>query len=171
MSKRRDDSAINIWAKIIIVCAGFIIGIALCRVFIMPFTVGDSSMEPAVKKGSRLLLSRFGSLKPGDIVLARHPNGGALLKRIAASGGSSVEIRNKVLYINNQKSELNIHSYFLDERNLPLSFTGRDTMTAVRLEKNEFFLIGDNRDRSYDSRELGAFTKSAIKGKVLYIFK
>lgn len=171
--RRNENEPTNLLAKVIIVCAGFIVGFAVCRIFIIPFSMNDSSMGSSVPRGSKMLLLRFGEFKTGDIVLARHPNdnGKFLLKRIAAASGDIVEIRNKVLYVNNQKSDLNIYGEFLDERNLPLGFTDRDTMTAVKLEKGEYFLIGDNRDRSYDSRELGTFTKSMIKGKMFYMFK
>jgi len=171
--RRNENKSINLLAKIIIACAGFIIGFAVCRIFIIPFSMDDSSMSGSVPKGSRMLLSRFGEPKTGDIVLARHPNddGKFLLKRVVAASGGMVEIRNKVLYVNNRKSNLNIYGKFLDDRDLPLKFTDRDTMTAVKLEKDEYFLMGDNRDRSYDSRDLGVFTKSMIKGKVLYMFK
>ena len=171
--RRNENESSNLLARIIIVCAGLIIGFAVCRVFIIPFSMSDSSMGGSAPKGSKMLILRFGELKIGGIVLARHPNdnGKFLLKRIAAASGDIVEIRNKVLYVNNRKSDLNAHGEFSDERNLPLMFTDRDTMTAVKLEKDEYFLLGDNRDRSYDSRELGIFTKSMIKGKVFYMFK
>ena len=171
--RRNEDESINILAKIIIVCAGLILGFAVCRIFIIPFSMTDSSMDGSVPKGSKILLLRFGKVKTGDIVLVRHPDdsGKFLLKRIVASSGDMVEIRNKVLYINDQRSGLNIYGKFLDERNLPLSFTDRDTMTVVKLEKDEYFLMGDNRDRSYDSRETMVFTGSMIKGKLLYMFK
>jgi len=171
--RKNESEPVNFLARAVMVCAGLIIGFAVCRVFIIPFSMNDSSMDGSVPKGSKMLLLRFGELKTGDIVLAGHPDddGKFLLKRIAASSGDIVEIRNKVLYVNNQKSDLNAYGKFLDERNLPLKFTDRDTMTLVKLEKDEYFLIGDNRDRSYDSRDIGIFTKSMIKGKILYMFK
>ena len=171
--RKNENESMGFLLKVIIACAGLIIGFVLCRVFIIPFSMDDSSMGGSVPKGSKMLLLRFGEIKTGDIVLARNPNdsGKFLLKRVAASSGNIVEIRNKVLYVDNRKSDLNVHGEFLDERNLSLSFTDRDTMTAIRLEKDEYFLIGDNRDRSYDSRDLGIFTKNMIKGKVFYMFK
>ena len=172
MIKHENESA-GFLPKIIIACAGLVIGFTLCRIFIIPFSMDDSSMNGIIPKGSRMLLLRFGEIKTGDIVLAHHPNdsGKFLLKRVAAYSGHIVEIRNKILYVDNEKSDLNAYGEFSDERNLPLRFTDRDTMTSVRLEKDEYFLIGDNRDRSYDSRDLGVFTKNMIKGKVLYMFK
>ena len=171
--RKNENRSMGLLPKVIIVCAGLITGFAACRIFIIPFSMNDSSMDSSVSKGSKVLLFRFGKIETGDIVLARHPNddGKFLLKRVAASSGNIVEIRDKALYVNNRKSDLNMHSKFLDERNLPLRFTDRDTMTAVKLEKDEYFLIGDNRDRSYDSRDLGIFTKNMIKGKVLYMSK
>ena len=171
--RKHENESVNFLAKAIIICAGLIMGFAVCRIFIIPFSMNDSSMEDSVSKGSKMILFRFGEIKAGDIVLARHPNddGKFLLKRIVASSGDMVEIRNKVLYVNSQKSDLNRFGKFADDRNLPLKFADRDTMVAVKLEKDEYFLMGDNRDRSYDSRDLGIFTKSMIKGKVLYILK
>lgn len=173
MSKKKNtrESIINLPAKIILASAGLIVGLLLCRLFISPFTVGDSSMEPTLLKGQKTLVARFAGFQSGDIVLARHPldNGKVMIKRIIATEGDTVEIRNKVLYINEVKAELQGETSG-DDRNFPMNFTNRDTMIPIRLEKGELFLMGDNRNRSYDSRELGPFTENMIKGKVFHIF-
>lgn len=172
MSKKR-KGAMTPQAKLLLGLTGLIFGFALCRLFIIFFTMEDSSMQPAIMKGHKMLIARFAELSAGDIVLARHPDdpGKVLLKRIAAGPETTVEIRNKVLYINGEKAPESLQGISSDYRNLPMGFTGRDSMPAVRLDRDSFFLMGDNRDRSYDSRDLGAFKKNAILGKVLYVFK
>ena len=175
MSKKKndtDESLINLPAKVILAFAGLILGFLICRIFVMPFTVNDSSMEPILSKDQRTLVFRFSSIQENDIVLAKHPldDGKVMIKRVVAVTGDTVEIRNKVLYVNGQKANSQGNTSE-DSRNFPLGFTDRDMMIPIKLEKEQFFLMGDNRDRSYDSRELGPFTKSMIKGKVFHIFE
>ena len=167
-----NSSAINMPGRILIALAGIIAGFLLCRIFIIPFHVQDSTMEPSIKKGARVLVFRFATPSPGDIVLAENPSddGRVILSRVIAGENSTVEIRNRILYINNRKDGNNINTRSTDSRNLPLHFTNRDTMTPVRLEKDQYFLMGDNRDRSYDSRQLGPFSPDMIKGRVFYTF-
>lgn len=166
------NSAINLPGKLLIALAGIIAGFLICRIFIQPFTVETSSMEPNFKKGQRVLISRFGTLKTGTVVLAENPadDGTVTLKRIVASENDTVEIRNKIIYINNRKVSFPWKTKHSDSRIFPLTLSNRDEMRPVRLGKDQYFLMGDNIDRSFDSRALGVFTSDMIKGHVIYSF-
>lgn len=171
MAKKR-KSAITPVAKVLFAALGVAFGLILCRALVVSCAVGDTSMQPAVPRGARVFAWRFASPKAGDIVIAAHPDdkGKALVKRVVACGEDIVEFRNKVLYINQEKASEDIQGVLSDERIFPMGFTNRDTMPALHLERDSFFLLGDNRDNSYDSRELGAFKKSNIKGVVFFVF-
>ena len=82
--------------------------------------------------------------------------------------GDVVELRNGVLYINNERAQFKWKTISSDNRVFPMSFSGRDNMTAVKIERHFFFLLGDNRDYSFDSREFGPVPDESIAGRVIY---
>ncbi len=149
---------------------GVIAGFILCRLLFAGFTVSDASMSPNYKSGDRVYALRVGTPHAGDVVLVESPvePGKYLLKRVAAVEGDVVELRNRVIYINNERAQFKWKTVSTDTRVFPMSFSGRDNMTAVKIERHSFFLLGDNVDHSFDSREFGPVTKEAIVGRVLY---
>lgn len=159
--------------KIVMLAAGLVAGFICARVFFTIMTVNSKSMEPNVREGSTVLLSVMSQVKPGDIVAVENPaeGGRLLLLRIIAAENDTVEIRNRVIYINDRKFEPAWRIKKDDITALPMKFCYRDNMPPVRLERKEFFLIGDSYDDSYDSRMFGKIRSGSISGKVAYILK
>src|SRR4030043_295106 len=89
--------------KIMFVIGGIAVGFVITRIFIVPFNLPDNSMEPLLMTGDTILFLRHVAPKQGDVVLIESPlePGQVLIKRVAASEGDTVEIRDKVLFINN----------------------------------------------------------------------
>lgn len=159
--------------KIVMLAAGLILGFFCARIFFTVMTVNTKSMEPSVKNGSTVLLSVFASVKPGDIAAIQNPaeSGRLLLLRVLASENDIVEIRNRVIYINDSRFEPPWKTVKNDIAALPMKFCYRDNMPPVRLERNELFLIGDSFDESYDSRTFGKIKAGSVAGKAVYILK
>lgn len=150
--------------------AGIIVGFIVLRLLVTGFTVSDSSMNPDYKSGDRVYALKIGTPRTGDVVLVESPiePGKYLLKRIAAVEGDVVELRNGIIYINNERARFKWKTVSTDNRVFPMSFSGRDNMTAVKIERHAFFLLGDNLDYSFDSREFGPVTERSIVGRVIY---
>jgi signal peptidase I len=130
---------------------------------------------------------RWGHVQRGDIVVflsprkdanrsaggghAAHANDGAeridLIKRVVAVGGDTVEIRDKVLYVNGQKVD-DVHAHFFDTRHH--SVPKRDTFGPVVVPEGKLFCLGDNRDHSHDSRFWGFADEADVKGKATFIY-
>ncbi|MDE7453415.1 MAG: signal peptidase I [Clostridia bacterium] len=155
----------------------------LCEViFVTSFTgvyVVDKSMQPtlygAISKdvagGDYVYLSR--STKPtyGDIVVVERENDDPLIKRVIALGGDSLKLASGELYIKYKGTEefvLVAEPYVLeannDKNNRKNTFCNTDEGYFV--EEGKVFLMGDNRDVSYDSRDMGAFEQEKIYGVV-----
>lgn len=121
------------------------------------------SMEPTFQNKDRILVEKlsylFNEPKVGDVVIINN-NEENLIKRIVATEGDEIEIKNGFFYRNNKK----INEPFIEERML-----GHFKKTIIK--ENHFFFLGDNRNRSLDSRQLGSFTTDKIKGKVIFEFK
>ena len=173
IGEKKDKIETPILLKAVFLAAGFLVTFLFLRIFITPWTVADSSMEPNFKKGSYvLILKHFPTVKKGRAVLVRNPSGSdtATLKRVAAVGGEKVEIIDKTILINGVKAVLPWKTLSSDIRLLPEPFSRRDTMPETAVGKDEVFLLGDNLDFSFDSREFGPVRKADIIGSVLLTF-
>ena len=123
--------------------------------FISPALVSGSSMEDTLYDGELVIVNKI-ALKSGidrfDIVIVNIGDE-LLIKRVIALPNEKIEYKNNVLYINDEKIET------------PFEF--EDTEDFVHTTGDEeYFVMGDNRDVSQDSRVLGAFNIKSIKGKV-----
>jgi signal peptidase I len=132
---------------------------------IQPFYVKGASMEPNFFDHEYLIIDeisyRFNEPERGDIIVFKYPkdNKQYFIKRIIGLPGEHVRIDNDGVYINDIKLSEN----YLDsgtETLLPLRGYG-----DVVLAQDEYFLLGDNRSQSLDSRVFGPITKNLIVGR------
>ena len=135
-----------------------LITVILIRTFIVtPVSVDGSSMYPNLKDGNILLLKKFDkSYKRFDIVVLNYGKD-RLVKRIIGLPGEHVEYRNSKLYINGQEvEEPMINAY---TSNFKLEDIGYD-----KIPDDYYFVVGDNRGISKDSRIIGLIRKKDIIG-------
>ncbi len=155
--------------KISLIAAAIVIPI---RYFLFqPFFVRGESMAPTFENGDYLIVDeisyRFREPKRGEVVVFKYPKDTSqrFIKRIIGLPGETVEIKNgKVeIYKNNKKIVLDESSYLNSD-----IFTQGDL--KVFLKKDEYFVMGDNRPFSYDSRRFGVVPKKDIIGRVILRF-
>ncbi len=133
-----------------------IIFVVLFRTFILtPVRVKGPSMIPNLKEKDVLLLNKLKtSYKRGDIVVIKlSGKKEEMIKRIIGLPGDTIEIEKGVVYINTKKLE----------EPYKKGMTGN--LEAIKLKENEYYVLGDNRGLSMDSRLFGPVTKKEIKGK------
>ena len=135
-----------------------IIIVVLIRTFIItPVRVDGDSMHPTLLDGEILLLKKYDKkFERFDIVVFEYDSS-KLVKRIIGLPGDKVEYKNNTLYINNEI----IEEVFLDEDVKTSNFS----LTQLELEKipeDYYFVIGDNRNNSTDSRIIGPVHKKYI---------
>lgn len=130
--------------------------IIFLRVFVCFIAVvkGDS-MLPEFKDGQLLLINKcYSSLERGDVIIFKH-DGSFLIKRVIGLPGETVQIIDNDIYVNDEK----INDF--------VSVNMNDIGLAsdpVCLENDQFFVLGDNRNNSMDSRIFGAITQQQIAG-------
>ena len=128
------------------------------------FHAQGPAMQPAVDQGQSVLVSAWsywhGQPQPGDIVAFAYPTDPSVadLKRIVAVGGDRVEIRQGELYVNGARQQ---------EPYVQRPEASRGSMRAVQVPAGSYFVLGDNRDESEDSRNYGPIGRSEIIGKRL----
>lgn len=160
-----------------------------------PMTVPTPSMVPTILVGDRLLIDKFTirngfnplfpftpsrEIKRGEIVVFKFPNQPEVLyvKRAIGLPGETLEVRNKRVHINGKpldepyKKHTDPYTYG-DGGNGPHYFSTdrlRDNYGPVRVPEDSYFVMGDNRDDSADSRYFGFLPRSHIVGRPLVVF-
>ena len=119
--------------------------------------------ESTLKNISSYILYYF-SFGKIDIYKEKH-----IVKRIIALSTETIEIRDKVIYINGIPIDEKWNSLHTDQRILDKIISNRDNFGPYVVPYNKYFVLSDNRDYAYDSRDFGSMDFGVIKGKVLGI--
>jgi len=140
------------------------------RLFVaQPFIVSGASMEPTFETGQYLVVDqlsyRFEEPQRGDVVIFQYPKNPSLffIKRIIGVPGEIVDIQNGTVTIHG--SDLS-ETITLAEPYVSLENEKTDS-SAVALKESEYFVLGDNRRASSDSRAWGALPRDLIVGRAL----
>lgn len=155
--------------KTILICCAIILPI---RYFVaQPFYVKGASMEPNFHEHDYLLVDeisyRFHPPERGDIVVFRYPDDPQeyFIKRVIGLPGETVTIKEGGVYITSAQGELTR----VQESYLPsFSETVSQSEEPITLKADQYFLLGDNRNGSKDSRSFGPVHKNFIIGRVFF---
>ncbi len=135
-----------------------------------------SSMEPTLPRGSRMIVTRITSASRGNIVAFRYPvdRRFVYVKRVVAVGGDLGEIRDKVVFVNGKaiaEPYVTHGDFRVIPRNplLPEPFRSRDQLAGYRVPPGHYFVLGDNRDFSSDSRYWGTIAESDLQGQIAFV--
>lgn len=156
------------------ILAGFLVFLALlCMVLgaaIVTFkitglrfcTVNGHSMDNTLFDGEQLLLNPSAEIRSGDIVVFEYGQT-YLIKRVVGLPGDTVAVVKGVLYVNNIKYD---ESYLSEE----CITRFMDSSFMVTVGEDEYFVMGDNRDNSRDSRSFGCVPRDTITGVAIWHF-
>jgi len=158
------------------------------RTFIVQaFKIPSGSMLPTLLIGDHLLVNKFqygirmpvtGQLlipisqpQQGDIIVFRFPKDRSIdyIKRVIGTPGDTVEIREKKVYVNGNAIE-DPHAHLSSATILGADASPRDNFGPILVPEGRFFVMGDNRDNSYDSRFWGFVDERDILGKAFILY-
>ena len=159
----------------------------LIRSFVVQaFKIPSGSMVPTLQVGDHILVNKFiyGIRLPitetlliplrapqrGDVVVFVYPVDPSkdFIKRVVGVSGDVIQIRDKHVYVNGQERDES-QAYFADG-SIRHGSSPRDNYGPVTVLPGHIFVMGDNRDRSYDSRFWGFVDLSDVKGKAFLIY-
>ena len=159
-----------IWSWIWSFIVAFIIVGAVYIFLGRPFTVSGASMYPTLHNGDRMILSKIGDINRFDVVVLKAPDENVeYIKRVIGMPGDTLELKQGVLYINGKKIEqpfiteaLQKQTVFIDD------FTLQSLTGETKIPEGKYFVMGDNRGVSRDSRMIGLIDRKAIEGKAVF---
>ncbi len=154
---------------------------------IQAYKIPSGSMKPTLLIGDHILVSKFnygvrlplirssiipvGTPKRGDIVVFIYPEDRSkdFIKRLIGLPGDTIEIRDKQILLNGLPWS-DSHGVYVDNQVFPGAVQPRDNFGPVTVPEGSLFVMGDNRDESYDSRFWGFVPMKDVLGKALIIY-
>jgi signal peptidase I len=163
------DPSLRIGAGLGVWLRDLIISLAISAFIIIflyqPVKVEGTSMMPSLEDQERIFVNKFVyRLEPigrGDIVVFRYPRdpSKSYIKRVIGMAGDRIRIDAGQVYVNGQA---------LDESYVPSEYTDARSYPEMTVPPNSYFVLGDHRSMSNDSRDFGAVNQSYIYGKAVF---
>ncbi len=181
----KKKSVFREYAEAIIVAA--VLALFIRTFVVQAFKIPSGSMKNTILVGDHILVNKFlyGTRIPftnikiltirkperGDIIVFKYPEKESVdfIKRLIGMPGDVVQVIDKVVYING-KPLTEPYTIHKDSEILPRALEPRDNFGPVTVPPHEYFMMGDNRDRSRDSRFWGFVDESKILGKAMIIY-
>jgi len=167
------------------IITAFILALIIRAYVVQAYKIPSGSMIPTLLIGDHILVNKFiyGTDIPfidktilvlrdperGDIIVFKYPQDPErdFIKRIIAVEGDKIEIKNKKIYINDELFNDPWGEY--EDKN-SLVRGARDNYGPVIVPQDKYFVMGDNRDNSHDSRFWGFVSREEIKGEAFIIY-
>ena len=168
-SEIREESTLGIlaefrgWLKDILLAV--VIAFLMVVFLYQPVKVEGTSMQPELLDQERIFVNKFvyhfEEIHRGDIVVFWYPKdpSKSFIKRVLGVPGDVVSIRDGQVYINGQ---------LVEERYVPRGYQDADSYPAVRVREGHYYVLGDHRNASNDSRSWGLVPRKYIYGKAVF---
>ncbi|WP_407929074.1 signal peptidase I [Desulfomarina profundi] len=158
------------------------------RTFVVQaFKIPSGSMLPTLQIGDHLLVNKFiygikvpfsgkmivpfKKISRGDVVVFRFPKDRSVdyIKRVIGTPGDTVEIKNKQVFVNGEPID-DPHAHISSSAILDKKVSPRDNFGPILVPEDRIFVMGDNRDNSYDSRFWGFVDQKDVLGKAFILY-
>jgi signal peptidase I len=188
----RKQKKSNLRETIEAIVVAFAIALVIRTFVIQAFKIPSGSMISTLQIGDHILVNKFllgtpvdvpftnihlfrmpGLRKPqrGDIIVFKYPEDPTrdFIKRVIGVEGDTIQSKDKTLFVNGRKL-MESYAQHVDSFIKPSGMDKRDNFGPITVPKESVFVMGDNRDQSYDSRFWGFVDLPRIKGKAIIIY-
>ncbi len=174
---KKEDEAKSGWKVVLeyvrVIAIGALIAFLLCKFVIINAVIPTRSMVSTINVGDRLIGLRipyyFTDPKRGDVVIFKAPEAAGedacqlYIKRVIGLPGETIVIKDGIAYLQNEDGRIKIDNQDWWNKNEEPNADGKEK--TIVLGDNEYFMMGDNRNHSSDSRVWGPVTRKAILAK------
>jgi signal peptidase I len=153
------------WTRDLAVALG--LAIVIMIFLYQPVKVEGTSMNPLLSDQERIFINkfiyRFEPIERGDVIVFWYPldRSKSFIKRVVALPGEMIEIRAGNVYVNGRE---------LPDQYVPAGYLDGSNYAARRIPPGEYFVMGDHRDSSNDSRVFGSVPRQYIYGKAVFAY-
>jgi signal peptidase I len=153
------------WTRDLAVALG--LAIVIMIFLYQPVKVEGTSMNPLLSDQERIFINkfiyRFEPIERGDVVVFWYPldRSKSFIKRVVALPGETLEIRAGNVYVNGRE---------LPDQYVPAGYLDGSNYPSRRIPQGEYFVMGDHRDSSNDSRVFGSVPRQYIYGKAVFAY-
>ena len=183
--EKKTKSTFREYAEAIVVA--LVLALLIRTFVVQAFKIPSGSMEPTLEIGDHILVNKFiygikipfthlsfgawTQPKRGEVIVFIYPLEPEkdFIKRVIGVPGDTVRIVNKKLYINGAEAQ-DPHAVYKEDTLLPGDAQKRDNFGPITVPPGKIFVLGDNRDRSLDSRFWGFVPLEEVKGKAFIIY-
>jgi signal peptidase I len=182
---KRRKSTVREYAEAILIA--LLLALFIRTFVVQAFKIPSGSMKNTLLIGDHILVSKFiyGIKNPfsgatwlpikqpqrKDIIVFKYPVNPSqdYIKRVIGLPGDRIEVKNKKVYVNDEPLGEE-YTIFLDNKIIPGNVQKRDNMRPITVPEGSLFVMGDNRDNSYDSRFWNFVELKAVKGKAFILY-
>lgn len=169
------------------ICIAILLALFIRTFIVQAFKIPSGSMLPTLLIGDHLLVNKFiyGIRVPfsgkilvpivdpskGDVVVFKFPKDRSIdyIKRVVGTPGDTIEIKNKKVFVNGIAAD-DTHAHVSSPAVLDAQASPRDNFGPILVPENRIFVMGDNRDNSYDSRFWGFVDQKDVLGKAFILY-
>lgn len=146
-----------------------VIAIVVILFLYQPVKVEGTSMMPSLVDQERIFINKFvyrfgfGDIQRGDMVVFHYPTdpSKSYIKRVIGLPGDTVAIEDGVVFVNGRR---------LDETYVPDEYRDRQTLPLTKVPSDHYYVLGDHRTSSNDSRSWGPVERQYIYGKAVFVY-
>jgi signal peptidase I len=161
----RKGAGIGLWMRDLLFSA--VASVLIITFFYQPVRVEGVSMLPRLEDSDRLFVNKFvyhfSSIERGDVVVFHYPRDPeqSYIKRVIALPGDRLRIDHGQVLVNNKR---------LVEDYVPREYRDTDSLDEIVVPEGTYFMMGDHRNISWDSRRFGPVDRSLIYGKAAFVY-
>jgi signal peptidase I len=159
------DSRLSLWLRDILISVA--VSFLIIMFLYQPVRVEGTSMQPELRDQDRLFINKFAyhfeGISRGDVVVFHYPRdpSKSYIKRIIALPGDTLDIENGRVYVNGKH---------IDESYVPRRYRDSRSLPEMVVPQDEYFVMGDHRSISSDSRDFGPVPRELIYGKAAFVY-